>query len=204
MNNYANMNYFAPNNYDYLNQLQNMQKQNTFQPNQQAGKPIGQQMMPHTGQKMPMKQPMPVQDATLKQKLSTQAGDNMNFNKCNYDQQVDPNNLYDVYNGFIRGNMFPDLYNQYKINKPFDIEPMNEQAELLTYIDAYSFAAHDLNLYLDNNPNDRDMIDLFNSFTDEANKVRRDYEKKYGPLFVDASNTFPWAWNNSPWPWENK
>ncbi len=204
MNNYANMNYFAPNNYDYLNQLRNMQNQNTFQPNQQAGKPIGQQMMPHTGQKMPMKQPMPVQDATLKQKLSTQAGDNMNFNKCNYDQQVDPNNLYDVYNGFIRGNMFPDLYNQYKINKPFDIEPMNEQTELLTYIDAYSFAAHDLNLYLDNNPNDRDMIDLFNSFTDEANKVRRDYEKKYGPLFVDASNTFPWAWNNSPWPWENK
>ena len=100
--------------------------------------------------------------------------------------------------------MFKDLYNQYKINKPFEIEPMNEQAELLTYLNAYSFAAHDLNLFLDNNPNNRDGIRLFNEYTQKANELRNEYERKYGPLLVDASTTYPWAWNNSPWPWENK
>ncbi|MBR2857732.1 spore coat protein CotJB [bacterium] len=100
--------------------------------------------------------------------------------------------------------MFPDLYNTYKISKPFDIRPLNEQAEILTYIDAYCFAAHELNLYLDNNPNDREAIELFKRYTEESNEAIKEYESKYGPLFVDASKTYPWAWNNSPWPWENK
>ena len=87
---------------------------------------------------------------------NTVAGaNNNNFNKCNYIQQVNPNDLYGAYAGFIRGNMYPDLYNQYKISRPFEIEPMNEQAELLTYVDAYCFGAHDINLYLDTHPNDR-------------------------------------------------
>ncbi|MBQ9011858.1 MAG: spore coat protein CotJB [Bacilli bacterium] len=99
--------------------------------------------------------------------------------------------------------MFPELYNEYKISKPLNIEPVNEQAKLLTYIDAYCFAAHELNLYLDNNPNDRTAIELFNEFTNQKEKFTIEYEQKYGPLFVDASKTYPWAWNESPWPWEN-
>ena len=98
-------------------------------------------------------QEMP-RDNALTMKLAQQAGDNMNFNKCGFNGDANPNNLYDVYNGFIRGNMFPDLFNQYKISKPFDVRPMNEQAELLTKVDAYSFAAHDVALYLDTHPND--------------------------------------------------
>lgn len=207
MNNYSNMN-FMPNEYAYLNQ--NMGIPGQFQDMSQFQNMSQFSNNPNMQQK-PMKQPRPVpkspqgpQDQILQQKLAKQAGDNMNFNKCNYNKQIDPNNVYDVYSGFIRGNMFPDLYNQYKISKPFDIEPMNEQAELLTYLDAYSFAAHDLNLYLDNNPSDRNMIELFKQYTEEADKIRTEYEKKYGPLFVDASTTYPWAWNESPWPWENK
>lgn len=130
---------------------------------------------------------------------------NLNYNKCNYNQN-NPGNLYDSYAGFIRGNMFPDLYNTYKLSKPFDIQPMNEQAELLTYIDALSFAMIDINLYLDNFPENRQMIDLFNQYKNEANKMMKEYESKYGPLFAnsEASNAYPWAWNKCPWPWENK
>lgn len=131
---------------------------------------------------------------------------NNNFNKCGYIQNVTPNNLYEPYNGFIRGNMYPDLYNQYKVNRPFEVEPMNEQAQLLTYLDSLCFAAHDLNLYLDTHPNDRNMIQKFNEFRQESKKILEEYESKYGPLFVDsnASMTYPWAWNQLPWPWENK
>ncbi len=139
----------------------------------------------------------------LQKKLSTQAGDNMNFNKCGYNQKVNPNEVYDVYEGYIRGNMFPDLYNTYKLTRPYNIEPLNEEAEMLTYFNAYSFAAHDLGLYLDNNPKDKDMIELYKAYTNQANEVKTEYEKKFGPLTASYS-TYPWTWNNSPWPWENK
>ena len=140
-------------------------------------------------------------DNKLSEKLKKQAGDNMNFNKCNYQQNT--SSLYDAYDGFIRGNMFADLFNTYKINKPYDIKPSNEQAELLTYIDAYCFAAHDLNLYLDTHPNDTEAFNIFKKYIDDANNIISQYEQKYGPLLV-GSSTYPWAWNNSPWPWENE
>lgn len=141
-------------------------------------------------------------DNALSMKLAQQAGDNMNFNKCGFNGDANPNNLYDVYNGFIRGNMFPDLFNQYKISKPFDVRPMNEQAELLTKVDAYSFAAHDVALYLDTHPNDQDMIRLYDSLNEDVKKVTNEYENKFGPLLVNGATGYPWTWNESPWPWE--
>ena len=83
---------------------------------------------------------------------------------------------------------------------------MNEQAELLTYIDSLGFAMIDLNLYLDVNPNDRDALELFNQYRTQNNEYVRQYESKYGTLLLssNALTTYPWAWNNSPWPWENK
>ena len=141
-------------------------------------------------------------DNALSMKLAQQAGDNMNFNKCGFNGDVNPNNLYDVYNGFIRGNMFPDLFNQYKISKPFDVRPMNEQAELLTKVDAYSFAAHDVALYLDTHPNDQDMIRLYDSLNEDVKKVTNEYENKFGPLLKNGATGYPWTWNESPWPWE--
>ena len=177
MNDYNNMNYFMPNmpnDFSYLNGMQNV---NNWGQNTNMMKPNKQNINPNN---------------------------NLNFNKCDFNGKTEPNRLYDVYNGFIRGNMFPDLYNQYRVNKPFEVEPLNEQAELLTYIDAYSFGAHDINLYLDTHPNDKAMIDLFNRYTDEKEKLIKQYEKKYGPLFVSGATTSPWSWNNDPWPWENK
>lgn len=197
MENYSNMDFYMPEDMEYLNRLYNFGMPNNMQKQGQMNQMMqNNTMMPNQNNNMG--------DKMLQQKLSKQSGDNMMFNKPNYNQQANPNEVYDVYGGFIRGNMFPELYNTYKNSKPYEIQPMNEQAELLTYLDAYSFAAHDLNLYLDNNPNDRDMIRLFTEYTNKANQIQREYEQKYGPLFVDASITYPWAWNNSPWPWENQ
>lgn len=114
--------------------------------------------------------------------------------------------LYEPYEGFIRGNMFPNLYDPYKVRTPYEIKPMNEQAEMLTCIDSLGFAMIDLNLYLDLYPDDRGMIDLYNQYRVQKEKMRKQYEQKFGPLLTDsdALNTYPWAWNNKPWPWENK
>lgn len=143
--------------------------------------------------------------SSIQNKQNNQSNElNYNFNKCTYEQS-NVQNLYDAYAGFIRGNMFPDLYNEYKVSKPFNIEPLNEQAEMLTSIDALYFASHDLNLYLDNFPDDQKIIELYNQYRMQANKMVEEYEKKFGPIFVnsDATNTYPWSWDNRPWPWEN-
>lgn len=130
---------------------------------------------------------------------------NNNYNQPNYMQPA-MHKKYDPYNGFIRGNMFPELYNNYKINKPFEISPMNEQAEMLTILDSLCFATIDLNLYLDNYPNDREALKLFNEYREQLNAYKQEYQQKYGPLLLssDSLNKYPWAWNDSPWPWERK
>ena len=131
---------------------------------------------------------------------------NNNYNQPLYNQNIQNKQIYDPYNGFIRGNMFPELYNSYKLNKPLEITPMNEQAELLTYVDALTFAMIDLNLYLDIYPNDREALELFNQYRMQTDEYTKKYESKYGPLELTSNslNTFPWAWDNAPWPWEKK
>ena len=128
---------------------------------------------------------------------------NNNYNQPLYTENVNSMNLYDPYQGFIRGNMFPNLYNGYT-DKNLDINPTSEQARMLTTLSALDFAAHDINLYLDLYPDDRDMIELFNKYKNEAKKTRETYEEKYGPILVDSkkTNEYPWSWNKSPWPWE--
>lgn len=130
---------------------------------------------------------------------------NNNYNEPMYTKDENPSSLYDPYNGFIRGNMFPDLYNSYRIDKPYDLMPNNDKESLLLYVDAIGFAAHDINLYLDIYPNDKDMIELFNQYRMEANKLKEEYQSKFGPLLIssDATNKTPWSWDDRPWPWEN-
>jgi len=129
-----------------------------------------------------------------------------NYTKNSFENNYNANKLYEPYAGYIRGNMFPNSYNEYKIKNPFDIEPANEQAKLLTYLDSFSFAAHDLNLYLDNFPDDRSLIDTFNQYRKESIRLTKEYEQKYGPLFLNSETLeeYPWAWNNLPWPWDYK
>lgn len=130
---------------------------------------------------------------------------NNNYNEPMYTKDENPSSLYDPYNGFIRGNMFPSLYNGYKLEKPLDVTPMNDKESLMLYVDAICFAAHDINLYLDIYPDDKDMIELFNQYRMEANKLKEEYQSKFGPLLVssNATNKVPWSWDDRPWPWEN-
>ena len=137
---------------------------------------------------------------------------NMNmYNKQNtsfnnqYKDQNNTNSLYDPYNGLIRGNLFKNLYDPYKSGEPYEIKPMNEQARILTSIDALSFAMVDLGLFLDVNPNNQETIKLFNQYREQKENLTKEYEAKYGPITLDSDslNTYPWSWNDMPWPWDN-
>lgn len=128
----------------------------------------------------------------------------------NYYNQNNPNNsnissniTNEGYKGFIRGNFFDSLYDPYKKYTPIEPVISNEKEELLEQVQVYNFALTDLNLYLDNNPNDMNAINLYNNYLTYYKKAIQQYEEKYGPLTSDNVNKENnWQWDNNPWPWE--
>jgi spore coat protein JB len=67
------------------------------------------------------------------------------------------------------------------------------------------FAAVDLNLYLDNHPDNKEAIDDYNTIVENLKKLTNLYEANYGPLtnFGCAESKECWSWVDNPWPWEN-
>lgn len=128
---------------------------------------------------------------------------NYPFVNYNNEKKVE---LFNSYNGFIRGNMFKNLYEPYLASEPFEINIYDEKTEMKTYIDALGFALNDLNIYLDIYSDDANTINLFNKIRKEKETVTNEYEKKYGPLCLDSDSleSYPWAWDNMPWPWNNR
>lgn len=127
---------------------------------------------------------------------------NNNYNQPIYEQNT--KNILDPYQGFIRGNMFSDLYNSYKFDKPINIKPNNKQAELLTTIDSLCFAMIDLDLYLDIYSEDKKALELYKYYQNSYNEYMEKYQKEYGPIDLDSAiigNNY-WTWILSPWPWE--
>ena len=80
------------------------------------------------------------------------------------------------------------------------------KSDLILKIQELTFACVDLNLYLDNHPDDAAAINTYNSFSKQLNEAMRSYESKYGPLtnFGYGKSSCPWQWIDEPWPWDNK
>ena len=113
--------------------------------------------------------------------------------------------LLEIDEGFLRGNMFADLYEPYKNYRPKELKPKTEREALLYTIIKICFAINDLNLYLDIYPDDRKAINLFNQYRKQKEGLMEEYESKYGPIVLnsDSLNKYPWAWDDMPWPWDN-
>jgi spore coat protein JB len=124
----------------------------------------------------------------------------------NYDTRNTTNqNVAKAYEGYIKGNLFNDLYQEYKNYQPKKLIPNNEQAELLLNVNQTTFAAHEIKLYLDINPNDTSMINLYNQYQKQASEAVKAYEKKYGPILADSpSQTNTFSWEAYSWPWEKE
>lgn len=114
------------------------------------------------------------------------------------------NNLDDPKDGFLRGNMFNNLYDPYKNYKYRELKPSNKREELLYNILMHNFVLVEFQLYLDVNPMDSNIINLYNKYLEQKKKLVDEYEKNYGPLSMDSINMGNNKWNyiNSPWPWE--
>lgn len=75
---------------------------------------------------------------------------------------------------------------------------------LLSQLAALDFMAVDLSLYLNTHPNNKVIINKYNSVIKEADMLRAEYEKLYGPLcsYRSPSPDNNWAWIDNPWPWD--
>lgn len=78
------------------------------------------------------------------------------------------------------------------------------EKELLKCLTVLDFMAVDLQLYLNTHPDDADALQKYNSTIKEADMLRSQYEKEYGPLFSFRSYNHGsrFNWVDDPWPWE--
>ena len=111
--------------------------------------------------------------------------------------------LFNVDEGFIKGNMFTNLYDKYKHYEPKKLLPTTEKDLLLYNIYKLSFAINDLNLYLDINPNDTNMYETFKKIISEYKMYVKKYEDTYGPLTICEGTYNKYSWLNVKMPWED-
>jgi spore coat protein JB len=118
-------------------------------------------------------------------------------------EEVLQKNLTNVTDGFRRGNIFTNLYWPYK-KQMYNFSTKNDRQRLMIEIMENSFYAHELKLYLDNFPNDKDKIDLYNKYSRKTTELTMEYNNKYEPITLlgNEMKEVPWAWEDSPWPWE--
>jgi len=75
--------------------------------------------------------------------------------------------------------------------------------ELLKRLSAASFAAVDLQLFLDTHPKDATALALMQKHKKEAAMLRKEFESRFGPLTPqDVYGDTSFEWVNSPWPWD--
>ncbi|EOU1702529.1 TPA: spore coat protein CotJB [Clostridium perfringens] len=78
--------------------------------------------------------------------------------------------------------------------------------ELLDDIQKLQFYAVELNLYLDNFPENRKATEDYKEISSKLSELIERFECEYGPIrnFGDAYIENPVAWIEQPWPWEIK
>ena len=127
-----------------------------------------------------------------------------NYNFLNDDNATRVVSLYSPEEGYIKGNLFPELYDEYKDYKPIVVKANDEQSMMLFQVGEYAFAAHELNLYLDLHPDDESVLRLFNDYRVKSKELMDQYENKYGPITLTSNSldASPFLWEAYAWPFE--
>ncbi|MBE6794645.1 MAG: spore coat protein CotJB [Ruminococcaceae bacterium] len=79
---------------------------------------------------------------------------------------------------------------------------MSSKEMLLKKLSSYKFAVHELKLFLDTHPKDKETMKKLKEYEEKARELSDEYEEKYGPVKRKNNNTEYWSWVNDPWPWE--
>ena len=129
-------------------------------------------------------------------------GNDFDFNMPMISENKKEDKIVNSEKGFLRGNMFSDLYVPYKDMTYLPLIPSNEKEDLMYKIMEIDFAINDLNLYLDLNPEDNEIYEKFKIYVDKCMNLKDEYSKKYGPLTLDQVDSNNYKWEEEPWPWD--
>ena len=82
----------------------------------------------------------------------------------------------------------------------------SSKSSMILKIQELSFACVDLNLYLDNHPDDANAVSMYNSMSKQLTVAIRLYECTYGPVSNCGygKSSCPWQWVEQPWPWDRE
>ncbi len=90
--------------------------------------------------------------------------------------------LFAPIDALMLGNSFKNEYRGYKNYKPGVSTPKTEKEKIMLELMAYDIVAHDLGLYLDIYPNDKEAALEFEKYSKLASDKKKEYIDKYGPL----------------------
>ena len=96
------------------------------------------------------------------------------------------------------GTLFPGL------NLPFHLAKNGRPVKRCpkTELMALSFVVHELGLYLDTHPGDKEAFTLFKSYVKMLEEGKEAYLERFGPLTqTDAAMDDTYTWVDGPWPW---
>ena len=84
---------------------------------------------------------------------------------------------------------------------------MSDKKMMKNRIHSLDFAIHELVLFLDTHPTNRQAMELLREFRKRRDEAVAEYESRYGNYVVTTDDVDPvdyWYWLDSPWPWERE
>ncbi len=98
-----------------------------------------------------------------------------------------------------RGTLFPGLdlpfLDQVNSGNPYAGTPLGE-------LMALDFVYHEMHLYLDTHPEDREAFQFLQKIGELLKNGRKTYSARYGPLCPEEIADFDsFLWTAGPWPW---
>lgn len=100
-----------------------------------------------------------------------------------------------------QGTLYPAL------NLPFYLKKNGVEIAKthLTELQALCFVVHELGLYLDTHPDDKEAFALFQKYAAMEQSARETYLEKHGPLTkAETAREDRYTWLDGKWPWEGQ
>ena len=119
-------------------------------------------------------------------------------------KNIKRDNDIDINNGFYLGNVFTSTYKPYKNKKQKKINAYSEKEKMLLKIQELDFVLNDLNLYLDINPKDSNVYNIFKNIALKLKVLKDEYYKKYQVLELCKDIGDKYTWIDDPWSWESE
>lgn len=112
--------------------------------------------------------------------------------------QCDATPRYAPEKALARGTLFPGL------DLPLGNVVNNDTADVpLAELMAIDFASHDLSLYLNTHPDDKEAFAVYQDLLKLAEEGQKKYARLYGPICKkDMIHSDCYNWLKGPWPWD--